>query len=481
MKSARYAYNLVVIGGGSAGLVTAYIAAKTRAKVALIERDAMGGDCLNRGCVPSKALIRIAKIAREIERADHFGIRVDSPVIDFPAVMERVQKAIRQIEPHDSVARYTALGVECIQGEAQIIGPHRVRVGNRELQAKHIVIATGARPVLPPIPGIETVDPLTSDTLWDLRELPKKLVVLGGGPIGCELSQAFQRLGSEVTQVEMGHRILPREDPDVSDMIRRRFQSEGIQVLAGYRAERVETGANGPELICRMEEKETRVPFDRIIVAVGRRPVTEGLGLKELGVRLTGSGTIETDAYLRTNIPSILCAGDVAGPFQFTHTASHQAWYAAVNSLFGNFKSFAADYRVIPWATFTDPEVARVGLNETDARTERVPFEVTHYDLADLDRAICEGEQTGMLKILTPPGKDRILGATLVGPHAGDVIAEYVLAMKQGIGLNKILGTIHIYPTLSEALKFGAGEWRKAHAPRYLMPFLERFHRWQRR
>ena len=480
MKKSGYDYNLAVIGAGSAGLVTAYIASQVRARVLLVERDKMGGDCLNHGCVPSKALIRVARLAHDIRNAKDFGIRATLSDVDFPAVMKRVHDVIQTIAPHDSVERYTSLGVECMQGDAVLTGPNALRIGDTEVTAKHIVIATGARPFVPPIPGIEDAKPLTSDNLWELQELPERLVVLGGGPIGSELSQAFARLGSQVTQVEKGERIMPREDPDVSQLIQERFAAEGIQLLTGTNAERVESSNGVHELVCSQGGKEVRVPFDRILVAVGRRPNIKGIGLEELGIALSDRGTIETDAYLRTNVDSVFCAGDVAGPYQFTHTASHQAWYAAVNTLFGCLKKFPVDYRVIPWATFTEPEVARVGLNETDAREQNIPFETTIYDLKGQDRAVCEGENKGFLKILTPPGKDRILGATLVGPHAGDVIAEFVLAMKQNIGLNKILGTIHIYPTLAECLKAGAGEWKKAHVPKGIMGFLPKFHAWRR-
>ena len=476
----KFDYNLVVIGAGSAGLVTSYIAAAVKAKVALIEKHKMGGDCLNTGCVPSKALIRTARLLNDSRRAADFGLRKSDTEFDFAEVMERVRKVIATVEPHDSVERYTGLGVDCIQGEARITSPYTIEVAGRSLTTRSIVVASGASPLVPPIPGLEQVDYLTSDNLWTLRELPQRLVVLGGGPIGCEMTQVFARFGAQVTQVEMAPQIMGREDPDVARFIRQRFANEGVSVLTEHAAREVVVEDGESILICHYREQQVRIPFDRILVAVGRRPNTEGFGLEELGVRLSERGTIETDPFLRTNIPNIFCAGDAAGPYQFTHTAGHQAWYASVNALFGDFKAFRVDNSVIPWVTFTDPEVARVGLNETEAKQQNIPCEVTLFDLAELDRAITESEAHGWIKVLTPPGKDRILGVTIVGSHAGDLIAEYILAMKHGIGLNKILATIHPYPTFAEANKMAAGSWKKAHAPERLLNWVERLHRWRR-
>lgn len=481
----RFDYNMVVIGGGSAGLVTSYIAAATKAKVALIERHKLGGDCLNTGCVPSKALIRSAKLVSHISRAKEFGLSSASAEVDFVAVMERVQRIVKTIEPHDSVERYTALGVECVQGDAKIVSPFAVEVtdadgAKRTLTTRNIVIAAGARPFVPPIPGLQEIGCLTSDTLWDLRELPKRLVVLGGGPIGCELAQAFQRLGSQVTQVEMAARILVREDADVSELVAARFRAEGIQLLTGHKATKFMVENGEKILIAEHSGREVRIAFDMVLCAVGRAANITGYGLEELGIRTTKTRTVETNDYLQTLYPNIYAAGDVAGPFQFTHTASHQAWYAAVNGLFGRFRKFKADYSVIPWATFTEPEVARVGLNEQDAREKNIPYEVTTYQLDDLDRAIADEEAHGFVKVLTVPGKDKILGVTIAGEHAGDLIAEYVMAMKHGLGLNKILGTIHIYPTLAEANKYAAGAWKRAHAPVRLLEWVKRYHAWQR-
>ena len=476
-KPRRFERNLVVIGAGSAGLVAAYIAAAVKAKVTLIEKDRMGGDCLNTGCVPSKALLKSARVVAEMRRAAEYGLRVPRVELDFAEVMERVQRVVREVAPHDSVERYTGLGVECIKGEAKITSPWTVQVDGRTITTRAIVIAAGARPLVPPIPGIETARVLTSDSVWQLRELPRRLVVLGGGPIGCELAQAFARFGSRVTQVEMLPRLLSREDADVAEMVRRQFAAEGIDVRTGHRALRIDPGR---ALVCEHEGREVRLEFDALLCALGRAPNTAGYGLEALGIPVTKARTVETNEYLQTLYPNIYACGDVAGPYQFTHTASHQAWYAAVNALFSPLRRFRADYAVIPWATFTEPEVARVGLNETEARDKGIAHEVTVYGIDELDRAIADGAARGMVKVLTAPGSDRILGATIVGEHAGELIIEFITAMKHGIGLNKILGTIHIYPTLAEANKYAAGAWKRAHAPRRALAFVERFHAWMR-
>ncbi len=480
IKPKSFDYNIVVLGAGSAGLVSSYIAAAVKSKVALIERDKMGGDCLNTGCVPSKALIRSAKILNYARRADEFGLRRTDMDFDFTEVMERVSQVVTRIEPHDSVERYTNLGVDCIQGEARITSPYTVEVGDRTLTTRNIIVATGAAPFVPAIPGLDQIDYLTSDNLWQLRELPKRLVVLGGGPIGCEMTQAFARFGAQVTQVEMAPHIMGREDEDVANFVRQRFVAEGVQVLTNHAAKEVVVKGDDKLLICEHQGERVEIPFDQLLVAVGRKARVAGFGLEELGVRLNERGTVDVDPFMRTNIPNIFCAGDVAGPYQFTHTAAHHAWFAAVNALFGDFKKFRVDYRVIPWCTFTDPEVARVGLNEADARAQGIPHEVTRFELAELDRAIAEEETHGWVKVITVSGKDKILGATIVGTHAGDLIAEYILAMKHGLGLNKILGTIHPYPTLAEANKMTAGAWKKAHAPEKLLTWVEKYHAWRR-
>jgi pyruvate/2-oxoglutarate dehydrogenase complex dihydrolipoamide dehydrogenase (E3) component/uncharacterized membrane protein YdjX (TVP38/TMEM64 family) len=491
VRPQRFDRNLVVIGGGAGGLVSAYIAAAVKAKVTLIEAHKMGGDCLNYGCVPSKALIKSAKLAHQMRHASRYGLSDAAPTFSFKAVMARVHAVIAAIEPHDSIERYTGLGVEVLQGHAKIINPWTVEIalnggGKQLLTTRSIVIAAGARPFVPPLPGLDEVGYVTSDTLWDtfakLDAAPRRLVVLGGGPIGCELAQSFARLGSEVTQVEMGARIMVREDAEVSALAEQALAADGVKVLTGHKALRCERVGTAKVLVMEHQGRETRIEFDELLCAVGRVARLSGYGLEELGIPTTrpGGGTIDTNEYLQTVYPNIYAAGDVAGPFQFTHTAAHQAWYAAVNALFGELKSFKVDYSVIPWTTFIDPEVARVGLNEQEATEKGIAYEVTRYGIDDLDRAIADSEAHGFVKVLTVPGKDRILGVTIVGTHAGDLLAEYVLAMKHGLGLNKMLGTIHTYPTLSEANKYAAGEWKRAHQPHALLAWVRRFHDWKR-
>ena len=484
-RPARFDRNIVVIGAGSAGLVSAYIAAAVKAKVTLVEKHRMGGDCLNTGCVPSKALIRSAKLLSNIARAREFGVRDARADYDFADVMERVQRVVRQVEPHDSVERYSALGVECLQGSARIASPWSVEVtlaggGTRTITTRNIVVAAGARPFIPPIPGLAESQPLTSDTVWDLRERPARLVVLGGGPIGCELAQCFARLGSKVTQVEMAPRLLMREDPEFSAMVQRRFEAEGIAVLVGHKAKQVLREEGETVVVVEHEGSDRRIACDAILCAVGRVANTEGYGLETLGIPVTKQHTVEVNEFLATKYPNIFACGDVAGPYQFTHTASHMAWYCAVNALFGRFRRFRVDYSVVPWATFTDPEVARVGLNEQEAKEKKIAYEVATYDIDDLDRAIADGEAHGLVKVLTKPGSDRILGATIAGEHAGDLLAEFVLAMRHHIGLNKILGTIHTYPTMAEANKYVAGAWKRAHVTQGQMTFAASFHAWTR-
>ena len=482
-KPKKFDRNMIVIGAGSAGLVSSLIASTVKAKVTLVEAGDMGGDCLNTGCVPSKALIKSAKVAETMRRADKYGVAPHEPVVPFKQTIARVMDVIKAIEPHDSVERYTGLGVDVLKGYAKIIDPWTVEIalndgGTQRLTTRSIVIASGAEPVVPPIEGIETSGYLTSETMWEglgkFDAPPERVAVLGGGPIGCEISQALARLGSKVTQVEMADRVLGREDEDVSDLAKASLEGAGVTVLTGHRAVRVADGV----LFAQSGDAETSIPFDALIVAVGRKARLTGFGLEELGVET--DRTVVTDEFLATKFPNIFAAGDVAGPYQFTHTASHQAWFASVNALFGQFKKFKADYRVIPAVTFLDPEVARVGLNETEAREQGIEVEVTTYELDDLDRAITESETTGFVKVLTPPGKDTVLGATIVGSHAGELLAEYVLAMKYKIGLNKIIGTIHSYPTMAEANKFAAGNWKKANKPEWALKWIEKYHTWRR-
>jgi len=473
----RFDYNLVVIGAGAAGLVSSYIGATVKARVALIEKHKMGGDCLNTGCVPSKALIRTARLLAEARDSRRYGIRRMQAEVDFGEVMARVHESIRKIEPHDSPERYRGMGVDVFQGAATLVSPWEVEVNGKRLSARAIVLATGAEPLVPDLPGLDRTDYLTSDTLWDLNELPERLVVLGGGPIGCELAQAFARLGSRVTVVEMGEQLLPREDREVGHMLAEQLFAEDLDIACQHRALRIE---NGRILVCEHEDNEVRLEFDRLLVALGRKTRVQGYGLENIGVRLSPEGRIEADALQRTNFPNIYVCGDAAGPYQFTHVAAHQAWTAAVNALISPFWSFRTDYRVIPWVTFTDPEVARVGLSEREAAEREIVVEVTTYGLDDLDRAIADGDNHGLVKVLTEPGKDRILGATIIGRHAGEMLPEFVLAMKHNLGLNKILGTIHVYPTWSEANKYAAGEWKKANKPEAALRWAERFFRWRR-
>ncbi len=479
----RFDRNLVVIGAGSAGLVSAYIAATVKAKVTLVEAHAMGGDCLNTGCVPSKALIKSARVAEQMRRADRYGITPTEPQVPFRETIARVRHVIRAIEPHDSVERFEGLGVDVVQGYARMVDPWTVAITRSDgteqrLTTRSIILATGAEPIVPPIPGIEGSGYLTSETMWDafaaMDEVPARMAILGGGPIGCELAQAFARLGAQVTLVEAAEKVLGREDDEVSDLAAAVLTEAGVAVLTGHRATQFEGGV----LVAERAGEQVRVPYDALIVAVGRRPRLTGFGLEELGVDVDGN--LATDGFLATRFPNILAAGDVAGPYQLTHAASHQAWYAAVNALFGHLKKFTADYRVIPQVTFLEPEFARVGLNERDAAAQGIAFEVTRYGIDDLDRAIAESETAGFVKVLTAPGKDRILGVTIVAAHAGDLLAEYVLAMKHGLGLNKILGTIHSYPTFAEANKFAAGQWKLARKPEKLLTWIEKYHDWRR-
>lgn len=483
-KPDHFDYNLLVIGGGSAGLVSAYIAAAVKAKVALIEKDQMGGDCLNTGCIPSKALIRSAKAADTLRHANRYGLESVPVKGSFKTIMERVQSVIRKVEPHDSPERYEQLGVECIAGEASFVSPWELKVrlndgGTKRLTARSIVVATGGKPAVPPIPGLADMQPLTSDNLWQLREQPKRLLVLGGGPIGSEMAHAFARLGSQVTQVERGDRLLPREDVEVSELMLKQFEADGVDVRLNHSAAEFCLEDGEKVVYCDQNGERVRIAFDQALVAVGRAANTENLGLDRIGVETLPNDTVPAEADMSLRYPNVFACGDVAGPYQFTHAAAHQAWYAAVNGLFGQFKRFRVDYRVMPWVTFTTPEVARVGLSEAEAKEKGVDYEVTRYDLDDLDRAIAESDRAGFIKVLTPPGKDKILGAVVVGTHGAEILAEFTLAMKHGLGLNKLLGTIHPYPTWNEAAKFTAGQWKQAHAPGGVLRLLAKFHAWR--
>ncbi|HDY91832.1 FAD-dependent oxidoreductase [Pseudoalteromonas sp. AS84] len=486
-KPKKFDRNMIVIGAGAGGLVTSYIAAAVKAKVTLIEAGEMGGDCLNYGCVPSKAVIKSAKIAEQIRHGENYGLENATPQFSFKKVMARVHKVIADVAPHDSVERYTDLGVDVVKGYGKLIDPWTVEIklndgGTQTLTARTIVIATGARPFVPPLPGIEETGYVTSDTLWnkfaELDEAPKKLVVLGGGPIGSELAQSFARLGSSVTQIEMSERIMIKEDLEVSTFAHEALTESGVNILTSHQALRCETRDGKKYIVVKHDDKEIDIEYDELLCAVGRSARLKGYGLEELGIET--NRTVVTNEYLETLYPNIFAAGDIVGPYQFTHVAAHQGWYAAVNGLFGNLKKFKVDYRVIPWTTFIDPEVARVGLNEQDAKDKGIDYEITRFEFEELDRAITDSATKGFIKVITPKGKDKILGVTVVSEHAGDLIAEFVLAMKHGLGLNKILGTIHSYPTWAEGNKYAAGEWKRAHAPEKVLNLLEKYHTWRR-
>ena len=479
-KPKRFDANVVVVGGGSAGLVTSLIVAGAKAKVVLVEKHRMGGDCLYTGCVPSKSIIRSGRIMEYIRRAEDYGIVDAAGKVDFAAVMRRVQTVIETIEPHDSPERFTSLGVECVSGAARLLSPYEVEVEGKRITTESIVIASGARPFIPSVPGLDGIDYLTSDNVWSLTELPPRLLVVGGGPIGCELAQAFSRLGSKVTQVDMAERIMPREDADVSAAVSTRFEAQGIEVLTSHRLQKFETVDGEHFMEAEHQGKPVRVAFDRVLLAIGRKANTEGFGLEEIGVALTPQGTVEVNEYLQTSLPNVFACGDVAGPYQFTHMASYQAWFAALNAIAGGIWRSRVNYSVVPWATFTDPEVARVGLSEDEAKQRGIAYELTRYEMNHHDRSLADGEAHGFVKILTVPGKDKILGVTIVGYHAGEQIAEFVFAMTHNMGLKSISAVTHIYPTLGEANKFAANAWRSARLPTQYFPWLKRFFDWRR-
>ncbi|MFT7683679.1 MAG: dihydrolipoamide dehydrogenase [Moritella dasanensis] len=477
-KPTSFDRNMIVIGAGAGGLVSAYIAAAVKSKVTLVEKHRMGGDCLNTGCVPSKALIRSAHAVAEIGRANEFGIDAEIKQINFEKVMGRIQNVIKAIEPHDSIARYSAMGVECLTAEAKIIDPWRVQIGEQVLTTKNIVVATGARPIVPPIPGLTDVPYLTSDTLWQLTEQPSRLLVLGGGPIGCEIAQSFARLGSAVTQVEMADQLLGREDEDAVAVVQAELLADGVNILLGNKVESF--GCEDGQYSAILSNGDA-VVFDQVFLALGRQANTRGFGLEELDIAITDRGLIEINEYQQTSIPNIYAVGDVSGPYQLTHVAAHQAWFAAVNALFGSVKKFATDYRVIPAVTYTYPELARVGLSENEAQQAQLDYQVTKYAIDDLDRAITDSETKGFVKVITAGNSDKILGVTIVASHAGELLAEYTLAMKYKLGLNKVLGTIHPYPTMSEANKYVAGNWKRNNSPEKLLAWVAKFHRYMRK
>ncbi|MBF0265504.1 MAG: FAD-dependent oxidoreductase [Gammaproteobacteria bacterium] len=479
-KPKHFDYNLIVIGAGAGGLVSAYIAAAVKAKVALIEKHKMGGDCLNTGCVPSKTLIHIANIAYQAREANKLGINLPEPEVNFKKVMQQVHQAIQKIEPHDSIERYSALGVDVIEGKAKISSPYQIEVNNQTLTSKNIIIASGAQPYIPELAGLNQINYLTSDNLWQLNQLPENLLILGGGPIGCELAQAFKRLGSKVTIIQRNKHLLPREDSDISDFVKTQFEQEGINIKLEHQAVSIDFKDNKKYLVCSYLKQNIEVEFSDILIALGRQANTENFGLQDLQIPLRANKTLETNELLQSNYPNIYAVGDVTGPFQFTHVAAHQAWYASVNALFGSFKKFKVDYRFIPWATFTDPEIARVGLNEQQAKENNIAYELSCFDLSDLDRAITDNKNVGLIKVLTVPGKDKILGVSIAGEHAAEIIVEFVTAMKYGLGLNKILSTPHIYPTFAETNKYVAGQWKKKQTSETILAWLKKYHHWTR-
>lgn len=480
-KPKSFDQNMIVIGAGAGGLVSSYIAAAVKAKVILVEKHKMGGDCLNTGCVPSKALIRVSKNIKEINDAQKFGIDAQINHIDFKKIQTRIKEVISKIEPHDSVERYQDLGVQCLQGDAKILTPWQVQINDQIISTKNIVIATGAKPFIPPISGLESINYASSDTIWDIEKLPEHLLVIGAGPIGAELSQCFNRLGSKVTIVEFADQVLAKEDKDAANLVEQQLIDEGVTLLLKHKLVKFEKNQTGQIAFLEVDQQPLTVTFDLVLFAVGRKANVSGFGLEELDIPLTKTGTIEVNEYLQTKYPNIYAVGDVTGPMQLTHFAAHQAWYAAVNGLFGALKKFKVDYSVIPAVTYTFPEVARVGINEKEALAAKLDFEITKYEINDLDRAIADGNDLGFIKIITPKGSDRILGATIVGSHAGELLAEFTLAMRYKLGLNKILATVHPYPTMSEAAKYTAGVWKKNHAPQKILTWIEKYHQFIRR
>lgn len=511
-RPVRFDYNLIVIGGGAGGLVSAYVAAHAQARVALVEAGEMGGDCLNRGCVPSKALVHSARIAHLARHAAGFGIYTGPVQVDFAAVMQRVRSIIAAIAPNDSPERYRAMGVEVLQAYAYIVDPWTVELRRsgqapERISARSIIVATGSRAAVPAIAGLQDSGYVTSDTLWDALErtatLPRRIAIVGGGPVGCELAQALARLGAQVSLVEAAPAVLSQEDADVSALVQSALSADGVRVYTGHQVLRCETlpahaGAD-KLLVLRQsaalggqasampstsaaQKDEFALPYDLLLCATGRQARLRGFGLEALGI--ASDRHLHTDAYLQTLIPSIYAAGDVVGPYQFTHAAAHQAWYAAVNALLDGWGAMRPDYSVLPTAVYVAPEVARVGINEQQAKARGIAYEVTRFELAGLDRAICDAAQgavpAGFVKVLTVPGRDTLLGVSIVGEHAAELLASYALAMRQGIGLKTILATIHSYPTLSESAKQVAGQWQRAHLPAATMPWLARWHRWRR-
>jgi pyruvate/2-oxoglutarate dehydrogenase complex dihydrolipoamide dehydrogenase (E3) component/uncharacterized membrane protein YdjX (TVP38/TMEM64 family) len=457
----KFDANLIVIGAGSGGLVASLVAAQLKAKVVLIERAEMGGDCLNTGCVPSKSLIRAARSIAEIRKSSTFGVTSGEPSVDFTAVMRRLNETIAAIAPNDSVERFQGLGVDVRVGEARLVDPWTVTIGGGgPITAPGIIIATGAAPVIPPIPGLAESNFATSETLWamlsKMDRAPERVAVLGAGPIGCELGQALQRLGSQVTIVAMSHQILEREDVQAAEIVAKALEKDGVKLMLGAAVERVDGGE--------LHLGNERVPFDLLIVAVGRKARLEGFGLEQFDYRST---------------PHIRFVGDAAGGEQFTHFAGHSGAIAAINALIGRFGRLKYD-KLVPRVTFTSPEVASVGLTEAQAKEQKKEVEVFTYSLAEADRAVIDDVGEGLVKLIATKGKDRVLGATIVAPNAGDLIVPWILAIKNGVGLKAMQSLIYPYPTMSEAGRAAASEWRKAHSSPRALRMFERWNAWRR-
>lgn len=453
-------YHLVVIGAGTAGLVTAAGAAGLGARVALVERGLMGGDCLNVGCVPSKALLHAARVAAGVRTASESGVSVPAPSVDFAQVMARMRRLRAHISPHDSAQRFRDLGVDVFLGQATFDGDRSLTVTSpaaapSQLQFKKAVIASGARAAAPPIPGLRDVEYLTNETLFSLTELPQRFGVIGAGPIGCEMAQAFARFGSEVFLFDRGQRLLPRDDPRASNLLTEQFRREGIQLVFGADPLHMSPGAmGGIQIVAEVPGDRQSVSVDQVLVAVGRAPNVEELNLSAVGVGYDASG-IHVNAQLQTDNPHIYAAGDVCSQHKFTHAADFQARLVIQNALFalGPLGRKKHTDLLIPWATYTSPEVAHVGLSQTEAEERGIAFDAYVQELGGVDRALLEGQEHGFVKVLTKPGSDRILGATIVADSAGDLISEVTLAMQGGLGLSQIGATIHPYPTHADALR----------------------------
>jgi pyruvate/2-oxoglutarate dehydrogenase complex dihydrolipoamide dehydrogenase (E3) component len=472
-------YNLIVIGAGTAGLVTAAGAAGLGAKVALVERGLMGGDCLNVGCVPSKGVISAARVARTVRDAGKFGVESPEASVDFPRVMERMRRLRARISPADSARRFRDLGVDVFLGQGMFTGSDTLQVGDRTLRFKKAVIATGARASAPPIPGLDGVRYLTNESLFSLTELPRRLGVIGAGPIGCEMAQAFALLGSEVHLVEAAHGILPREDPEAARIVEQSMERDGVHLRCCGRDTRIEAGEDGTaRLVLDSHDQHYDQAVDALLVSVGRAPNVEGLGLETVGVEFDVRDGVRVDDRLRTTHPRIYAAGDICSPYKFTHAADFMARIVIQNALFmGRARASAL---TIPWATYTSPEIAHVGLTAQQAQDRGIEIETYTQGLEEVDRAILEGEDEGFARIHVKKGSDRIVGATIVATNAGDMISEVSLAMTHGLGLKKIGSAIHPYPTQAEAVRKLGDQYNRSRLTPFVRSVLSRWLAWTR-